>query len=65
MWDQQHANTKNGSFITQRESRFEVMESNRQRLKLELDRKFQNEMDAAIQNLQRNPSVKNKVWHQL
>jgi len=41
------------------------MASNKARLKLELDRDFKNEMDNALLNLERHPTVKNKVWQQL
>jgi hypothetical protein len=41
------------------------MASNKARLKLELDLEFKNEMDNAMLNLERHPTVKNKVWQQL
>ena len=62
MWDNHHYNEDKNSFITQRNHKFEVMASNSARLKLELDQNFKNEMNNAIANLERHPTVKNKVW---
>lgn len=63
MWEDQLYDGKN-SFLTQRNI-FEVQASNKNRLKLEIDQNFKNEMNKAISNLERNPTVKNKVWNQL
>ena len=64
MWDNQNYYDDGTSFVTQK-NHFEVMASNKARLKLELDLDFKNEMDNALMNLERNPTVKNKVWQQL
>ena len=64
MWDNQNIYDDGTSLFTQR-NHFEVMASNKARLKLELDLDFKNEMDNALLNLERHPTVKNKVWQQL
>ena len=61
MWDNGQLYDENTSLFTQR-NHFEVMASNKARLKLELDLDFKNEMDNAMLNLERHPTVKNKVW---
>lgn len=66
MWDDKNLYDDKTSFLTQRHNtQFEVQASNAARLKLELDQSFKNDMNQAIQNLERIPQLKTKIWTQL